>query len=253
MMPLLWLLMAAGTHEAAPAASMYAIQPPGIFHSGEAVARHGERWLALTVGDGRSQLARKRVRVKAVVDELLDGAGEATGQAVSVNGDEAVIAFLRGPLLRPGPMVAARVEQDDGRHLPAKTIRFEGKHYRLETRCEGAPAPNVAADVWPYRCHIELVDGARRQTLVVMDGSRMRAAVDADSDGQTGAATTMMLGDDASPELIFAGDLDRDGKLDLIFDTSDHYNVSQPTLFLSGAAEGDELLHAVATYEAVGC
>ena len=50
------------------------------------------------------------------------------------------------------------------------------------------------------------------------------------------AQPTPSLGDDASPTLLFAGDLDRDGKLDLIFDTTDHYNVRRPTLFLSSQA-----------------
>ncbi|MET0807665.1 MAG: hypothetical protein ABWX93_02785, partial [Pseudoxanthomonas sp.] len=63
----------------------------------------------------------------------------------------------------------------------------------------------------------------------------------------------MSLGDDASPTLLFAGDLDRDGKLDLIFDGTDHYNVSRPTLFLSSPAGQGELLHEVARYESVGC
>ena len=52
-------------------------------------------------------------------------------------------------------------------------------------------------------------------------------------------ATTMSLNHDASPRLLFAGDIDRDGKLDLIVDTTDHYNKSRPTLFLSSPALPD--------------
>ena len=66
-------------------------------------------------------------------------------------------------------------------------------------------------------------------------------------------AGAISLGDDASPVLLFAGDLDRDGKLDLIFNTTDHYNVSRPTLFLSSQAKSGELLGEVAHYESVGC
>lgn len=90
-------------------------------------------------------------------------------------------------------------------------------------------------------CEVALIEGERIQALVRMTAQQM--------EGRPG----LMLGDDATPHLIFAGDLDRDGKLDLIFDTTDHYNLSRPVLFLSGAAEGDELLHAVAEHNAVGC
>jgi hypothetical protein len=61
------------------------------------------------------------------------------------------------------------------------------------------------------------------------------------------------LGDDATPALLFAGDLDRDGVLDLLLDTTDHYNLSRPTLFLSSQAGTGELLREVARFVAVGC
>ena len=35
------------------------------------------------------------------------------------------------------------------------------------------------------------------------------------------------------PQVLFAGDLDRDGKLDLLVSTATHYNVGETTLFLS--------------------
>ena len=66
-------------------------------------------------------------------------------------------------------------------------------------------------------------------------------------------ATTLSLSDDGGAVLLFAGDLDRDGKLDLVFDTTDHYNVARPTLFLSSQARPGELLHEVARTTSVGC
>ena len=84
-------------------------------------------------------------------------------------------------------------------------------------------------------------DRGREQVLVRMDGYAESA----------GAAP--LLGDDAMPALLFAGDLDRDGELDLLFDTTDHYNVSRPALFLSSQAGPGELLGEAARYESVGC
>ena len=213
----------------------HALQPPGTFHQGEAVARHGERWLALRVQADDARLDTTRLRVKTVFDELLDAEGQATGS--EVGSDKAdVLTYLRGTGLHAGPVVQARIEDTAGDSgLVAQTLTLGDKAYRLATRCE------VAVPEGGFMCEVALIEGERSQTLVRMTARQM--------EGMTG----LMLGDAASPHLIFAGDLDRDGKLDLLFDTTDHYNLSRPVLFLSGAAEGDELLHAVAEHNAVGC
>ncbi len=213
----------------------HALQPPGTFHRGEAVARHGERWLALRVQADDARLETARLRVKTVFDELLDAEGEATGAEVGSDKTD-VVTYLRGAGLHAGPVVRARSEDTAGDSgLVAQTLTLDDKTYQLATRCEAAVAESR------FLCGIALIEGRHSQTLVRMTAQR--------GEGATG----FMLGDDASPHVIFAGDLDRDGKLDLIFDTTDHYNLSRPVLFLSGAAEGDELLHAVAEHSAVGC
>ncbi len=218
----------------------HALQPPGAFHGDEPVARHGERWFALTTDAGGARMIRTRLQVTTVVDELLDGEGQATGRAVASPAiDGTPVTYLRGPGLREGPVAQATVVETGGDSgLPAQTLRFGGREQRIVTRCQPDPSTsNVSL------CSIDLIDGARRQTLVAMAGRHDPHLADG----------PMLLGDEASPHLLFAGDLDRDGRLDLIFDTTDHYNVSQPTLFLSGAAGEGELVRAVAEYHAVGC
>ena len=219
----------------------HALQPPGQFHGGEPVARHGERWFALTVDADGARMTRTRLQVKTVVDEMLDVEGQATGQAVSSAGaDGNLVTYLRGSGLHAGPVTqAVSVDsQGDDSGMPAQTLRLGGRDYRIATRCE---ADRATANM--YRCSIDLIDGERRQTLVAMSGQR----------DATVAGSGMLLGSEATPHLIFAGDLDRDGRLDLIFDTTDHYNVSRPTLFLSGAAGEGELVRMVAEYHSVGC
>lgn len=217
----------------------HALQPPGNFHQGEAVARHGERWLALRIQTDAARLDTTRLRVKTVFDEIVDAEGMATGTQVGSDEAEDVVTYLRGPGLHAGPVVRARIESvDDDSGFTAQILTLGDKAYRLATHCGADPAAEGA-----LTCSIDLVEGERRQSLVRMSGQRNQGDADAG----------VSLGDDASPHLIFAGDLDRDGKLDLIFDTTDHYNLMRPALFLSGAADGDELLHAVAEHSAVGC
>jgi hypothetical protein len=229
-------------------AGAHVIQPPGSFHEGEAVARHGERWLALRVRGGDAQLEMTRLRVKPVFDVVVDAEGDTTGSEVASDDDTDVLTYLRGPGLHAGKVVQAQIEgqgtlapNESG--LLAQTLQMGGRRYRIDTDCRAENPRAAEPGVLFFDCSIQLIDGERTQTLMRMSGTRSEGSTDG----------RMMLGDDATPALMFAGDLDRDGKLDLIINTTDHYNLTRPVLFLSGAAEGDELLHAVAEHRAVGC
>lgn len=59
--------------------------------------------------------------------------------------------------------------------------------------------------------------------------------------------------DDEMVNLIFAGDIDGDGILDLILDTSRHYNVTSPTIYLSRPASTNEVVKPVGSHTRVGC
>jgi len=222
----------------------HAIQPPGQFHAGETIALDGERWLALRVDRAEAALRPTTVRVATVEDVLLDRPGERSGQAVSSRpADDAILMFLRGPALVAGLVEQARVDMadGDGRHRFERALAFRDARYRLRSECTPRGGAPVAGQV-SFDCSIVLREqDGREQVLVRMDGYA------------TGPGEHAWLGDDAAPELLFAGDLDRDGELDLLFDTTHHYNVSRPTLFLSSQAGSGELLREVATHEATGC
>ena len=223
--------------------SGFALQPPGVFHGNEPVARDGERWLALQVDGDAAVLVATALRVRPAFDELLDAPGQQTARAVSsALDDDRVIAFVRGDGLQPGTIERAEVAPDtgDAMALPDYAIAWRGRRLRIETRCDATPFEHVGAQAH-YACRIVLDDGARSQVLVAMGGYY-----------EVGA-TTLSIGDDASPRLRFAGDLDRDGRLDLVFDLTDHYNVSRPVLFLSSQAAAGALLGEAARFEAVGC
>lgn len=222
----------------------HALQPPGQFHGDEAVARDGERWLALRMDRMHAALVPVAVRVAVVEDALVDEPGERSGALVTTEpADEAIVMLLRGPALVAGALDEATVEPPGiggGPRLDTG-LAFRDARYRLRSECTPRNAPPRPGQ-FLSDCRIVLrAAGGDEQVLVRMEGY-------ADAPGEPA-----WLGDDAAPALLFAGDLDRDGELDLLFDTTDHYNLSRPTLFLSSQAGPGELLGEAARYEAIGC
>lgn len=59
--------------------------------------------------------------------------------------------------------------------------------------------------------------------------------------------------DDKMIQLIFAGDIDGDSILDLIIDTSNHYNATRPTIYLSKPANKGEIVKRIGEHKSVGC
>lgn len=72
-------------------------------------------------------------------------------------------------------------------------------------------------------------------------------------EGGTQTLFTLPGLDEAHPRLVFAGDLDGDGEVDLILDETWHYNLGQLSLWLSSAAEPGQRLGRVAMQESTGC
>lgn len=59
--------------------------------------------------------------------------------------------------------------------------------------------------------------------------------------------------DDKMIEIHFAGDIDGDGIIDFIIDTSRHYNQLSPTLYLSKPAKEKGSVIPIAIQNTVGC
>lgn len=212
-----------------------ALQPPGVFHEGEAIARDKQEWLALRVSKQEAALVPTRVTVKKTLDEIV---GEELPTADDVSSTvQDVTMYLRGAPFSAGPVTMGRVTQPDDTSYDFR-ISFAGQDYRIAPRCRAAgerEGQRQLAFEW------RLIAGAREQVLVRMPGY---------VDETTGR---QVLGDDAAPGVLFVGDLDHDGKLDLILDATDHYNVSRPTLYLSKDAEDGDFVKQAAQFVSVGC
>jgi len=223
-------------------AGSIALVPPGAFHGDEVHVRDGERWLGLQVSSGNAALVATRLRVQPVHDALLDAPGEATGREIGSDEESAVTVYLRGAALRPGPVAMAEGLSSDpaSLHATSQSFVFREASYRIETHCD-MEAIQLVSEQKQVTCRLLLHAPEATQVL----GSRL-GYFEAGSD-------VLQFRDDGQLRLLFAGDLDRDGRMDLLLDMSDHYNVSRPTLWLSSkAAEGDVVGEAAA-FESVGC
>lgn|SRR5262245_36368434 len=209
---------------------------PGQYHGKEVTGISGERWLAL-VHDaaGRDRLAPVTLRVDTVRDELVDADGPPTGKRVSAAPGGEIVVLLAGiPELRPRSVTTLAIDREITPSEPAR-LALRGGVYQLTLEC-GIPAHGVGSE--QVACSLVVRRANWAQVLRTYDAQFVDGAF-------------VAVGDDAQPKLLWAGDLNGDGALDLLLDLSDHYNVSRPTLFLS--RRHGALLESVAMHQSVGC
>lgn len=220
------LLLQAGALAAKPQLAM----PGEGMHGNEVDARNGEIWFALTVEGAQARLTRTRLKVIAVHDEIAgDSPREMSGRSVSAPALKTEpLVFLRGLPLREGDVASVALEPSkymEPEEPPPLTLGNESIQLKIDCKPKGNGDTGS-------QCLLFLHRGAQTQML-------------APHSGEQGRERTYMV--------LFAGDLDRDGHIDLLIDLSDHENLSEPTLFLSGSAKPGELVRAVAHQQTSGC
>jgi len=170
----------------------------------------GEWWVLYPAG-GSSRLARATVVIDVFHDPCVDEAPtKASGRRVEVPGYDSVIALMRGvPGLAPGPIASASLSPMRAGLAGAVEVVWSG----------GRSVINGVTAGDGYR--VVLLTGTSADTLYSTEWQ-----------------------DEGSWRVRWAGDLNRDGRLDVLLDATHKYSVATQRLFLS-AAEG---LHEVATF-----
>jgi hypothetical protein len=204
----------------------------GEFHGEEVEAQTGETWLGLNISDGHSQLLDYKLTVEAVNDPLVDEPEETTGKKVSVDLPLQPTFLIATEWLSAGPVqtVFEGNYEKTLEHLSPVTLELAGTCFELKVIGPEA-AEKCSNDGLPGNAKLVLASGEAEQVLYSLEE----------------------CGNDPAWFLLWAGDLDRDGKLDLYVSVNQHYNVSEKKLFLSSAAGDGQLVEQVAEFVTSGC
>lgn len=211
----------------------------GIFRRSEVIAKNGENWLVLDLIGEKMVVRSKPAKVKNL-------------RSVSWPGDEldAKLSFENVAL----PTLAFR----NIRGVKAgsiNTLFFDRAHFD-DLDEDVIPSNEEMSD--GYIRHFDL-NGTRytlRTSTALSDGeSKMSVLVlESETSKQILRSTRYNAeGGNIIGKLIWAGDLDNDGKLDLYFDRFNEVGAFSGMLFLSSHAKKNDLVDLVAVFSTQGC
>lgn len=208
----------------------------GSFHHDE-VSENAEnqQWYGLFEGEQGSYLAQTKIKTESVRDEILDKNDEKTGWEVSVINDDPCIILIESLSFLTNRKIQS-FEFENNYIYPQDTFVFTylGIKYKIFATGKKSKGPQSPEGfgIQNYKLYLTAdIRGERRTSLLA---------------AQPGF-------DGAMVHIVFAGDIDGDGILDLIINASDHYNVTNLIVYLSRPAGNGEVVKSVGEHTSSGC
>jgi hypothetical protein len=205
------------------------------FHGDEVKARNGEKWLGLYVTRRGAFLAESTLTVRRVIDPVIDeDERKPTGKSVNVDRSEKPVFLVKNAvMLKQGQATTVyhgglEKAHSFGSKSPV-TLKLGGQTYQLKVVSPKRLLPE-AEGLLPADAKLTLTSGSSTQTLYSLNDKS----------------------ESAGWYLLWAGDLDGDGKLDLYL-SLDGYNFEERWLFLSSQAGPGQLVKGVAKFHLTGC
>ncbi len=230
---------------------------PEGYHEGEVDSSDiGLPWIALIqTSDSTSLLRPVDVVFSRVVDELLSTEDSLSAWDVKPKSKDSILFLLSGTDIKNGEYYGRSFVNVPLSFDSIRKNRFNvwiehfvllGIRYEVVTRFMDTMIISVDSDRFNKTVYVDSQQAIRHLTIDLMRVS------------SSGEEHQMLVnqenGDiDGLPRLLWAGDVDGDGKLDVILDVTNNYDLSLPALYLSSRAKGTGLVHEVAHRSSVGC
>ncbi len=207
----------------------------GSFHSDE-VWKNADKmaWIGLFFSGKNYYLASSKIKIEKVHDEVVDADNEKTGWEVSTSQKDSCI-FLTKPqsFLKASHVTSLGFTQKE--LIPNDTLSFSYKGINYQLYATGIQTNYPESDEITYKDYRLFI-----QTEI--EGKKLITLLE-----------TIESFDGAIPSVLFVGDIDGDGIVDLFLNMTNHYNAFEPTLYLSKPAEKGSLLKKIAWHTSVGC
>lgn len=216
---------------AQPNSPEYDILFTGKFHGDEILFESGSTWFGLFNIDGTFELLPTKVSILPCHDPVVDeNETQESGKEVKTDRIHQAVFLIRTSRdLEPGKIETVYHGTYSLALGSTLDISFDEENYQIRAYGDCATSDEYSSVVNNYR--IVISSSRAKQVIVPFD----------------------QCCDDKFPRLLWAGDLDRDNNLDFLIDTSNHYNMSANTLYLSSEADAHTLVKEVAVFTSVGC
>jgi hypothetical protein len=203
---------------------------PKSYHSNELDGvENGSTWLGLFLGKQGYYTAQTKIFKNKVHDDVVDADSENTGWMVTVENTDSCLMLTKLGLLLPITNIEKILsEQEPMPPYDKLTFLYKEGTYQLYATGMINTENNMVTN---YRLYADVTIDGRTQTSLLMTTSGFNETI----------AT-----------VLFAGDLNGDGLVDLIINTSTHYNTFKPTLYLSNSHRQPWIL-PVGWHISVGC
>lgn len=218
----------------------------GLHLAADPVRGGGDWWGIFPEGEGYT-FQPVRVRVEAVINPLADGDTRTTATLITVPGDHQNITLIRGLMSAVGGPLQSLKPADNWSFLaPGDAIALSlgpnnaGGDLRIVASGNASNKDSRSNESAVFSGYtLRLLQGSGKQ-----QHAQLLVAYPKSSEVTQGSG----------PALFWAGDLDRDGKTDFLYDLNMYYTQARIALFLSSAAKEGEIVGLVACWNAVsGC